>query len=159
MKIIITESQYKTLIESHTEKNSKPAAHFDALYGTELSWTYDFGDGLTSDDVWHMWVKCRDHGKCDSIDKLVERLPIIFPYYNVNKLDERQKFEIILGMASEFNPADIVNFAVHKVYADRNIEQHRLVKQLPPEVAYNLQWVLSSHSMDIIRNKFGINEV
>jgi hypothetical protein len=159
MNIILTESQYCKLLENQIEINSKPAVTFDSIYGTNLSQQYDFGDGLTSDDVWGMWVKCRDYDDCDDILELSNRLQTIFPYINTSKLTNKQKVEILMGMSSEFNAPDIVSFAVHKIYGDKNIEQKRLTKQLPPEVAYNLQWVLSQHSMDIIRSKFGINEI
>lgn len=159
MNILITESQYKKLIKKHREVNEKPSVNFDNLYGTELSQQYDFGDNLTSDDVWDMWVKCREDEDCTDILNLSERLATIFPYIDTNNLTTRQKIEILMGMASEYNPFDIVSFAVHKIYGDNNVEQKRLVKQLPPEVAYNLQWVLSQHSMDIVRSKFGINEI
>jgi hypothetical protein len=159
MNILITESQYNKLIKKHREINEKPSVRFDNLYGTKLSHQYDFGDNLTSDDVWDMWVKCRDEQDCDDILNLSKRVGVIFPYIDANKLKTKQKIEILMGMASEYNPFDIVSFAVHKIYADKNIEQKRLEKQLPPEVAHNLQWVLSQHSMDIVRTKFGINEI
>lgn len=159
MNILITESQYKKLVKKHRETNEKPSVNFDNLYGTELSQQYDFGDNLTSDDVWDMWVKCREDEDCTDILNLSERLATIFPYIDTNNLTTRQKIEILMGMASEYNPFDIVSFAVHKIYGDNNVEQKRLIKQLPPEVAYNLQWVLSQHSMDIVRSKFGINEI
>lgn len=159
MVIQITETQYKRLIENHIESNDKPAVTFDNLYGTELSQQYSFGDGLTSDDVWGMWVKCRDFDNCDEILELTKRLPVIFPYIDSSKLTTRQKVEMLMGMSSEFNAFDIVSFVVHKIYGDKNIEQKRLEKQLPPEVAHNIQWVLSQHSMNIIRTKFGINEI
>lgn len=159
MNILITENQYNKLIKEQVEVNSKPAVTFDAIYGTNLSQQYDFGDDLTSDDVWAMWVKCRDFNDCDDILELANRLQTIFPYINTSKLTDRQKVEILMGMSSEFNAPDIVSFAVHKIYGDNNIEQKRLVKQLPREVAHNIQWVLSQHSMDIIRSKFGINEI
>jgi hypothetical protein len=84
---------------------------------------------------------------------------VIFPYVDANKLKTKQKVEVLMGMASEYNPFDIVSFAVHKIYADKNVEQKRLEKQLPREITRNIQWVLSQHSMDIIRAKFGINEI
>jgi hypothetical protein len=166
MNILITENQYNRLVKEQKEINSKPAVLFDTLYGTNLSQQYDFGDGLTSDDVWDMWVKCRgngwdgvEDGDCSDMEKLIERLGVIFPYINTGKLDTRQKVEILLGMASEYNPFDIVSFVVHKIYGHNNLEQKRLYKQLPREVENNIQWVLSQHSIDIIRAKFDINEI
>lgn len=159
MRIILTENQYKTLLENQKETNSKPAVHFDNIYGTDLSHRYDFGHDLSSDDVWDVWVECREFNRCEGIVALIHKLPKIFPYYDIKKLDDRQKVEVIMGMASEFNPADIVSFAVHKIYYSNNIEQKRLEKQLPKEVADNIRWVLSQESMEIIRNKFGVNEV
>lgn len=159
MNILITEDQYKKLIENHVETNSKPAVLFDSLYGTELSQQYDFGDNITSDDVWNMWARCRENEDCNDILELSERLQDIFPYIDTTKLNTREKIEVLMGMSSEYNAFDIVSFVVHKIYGSNNIEQKRLEKQLPPEVARNIQWVLSQHSMNIIRAKFGINEI
>ena len=159
MNILLTEDQYRRLIKKHREVNEKPSVKFDSLYGTDLSQQYEFGDNLTSDDVWDMWVKCRDDEDCGEILELTKRLDTIFPYVDTKKLTSRQKVEILMGMASEFNPFDIVSFAVHKIYGANNVEQKRLEKQLPPEVAYHLQWVLSQHSMDIVRAKFSVNEI
>jgi hypothetical protein len=159
MNILITESQYKKLVKKHRETNEKPSVNFDNLYGTELSQQYDFGNNLTSDDVWDMWVKCREDEDCIDILNLSERLTTIFPYIDTNNLTTRQKIEILMGMASEYNPFDIVSFAVHKIYGDNNVEQKRLVKQLPNEVADNIRWVLSPESIQQIRNKFDINEI
>ena len=139
--------------------NDKPSRRFDRIYGTNLSQKYDFGKDVSSDDIWDIWVKCRDNNECDAIAKLTRELPKLFPYYDTKKLSPRQKVEVILGMASEFNPSDIVYFAVHKVYFENNVEQQRLEKQLPPEVAANINWVLSPDTMEQIRNKFGINEI
>lgn len=159
MNIILTEDQYKRLILEDTEENFKAAVYFDKLYGTNLSHQYDFGPDLTSDGVWNMWAKCRNSGDCDELIKLVKNLQDMFPYYDVKKLTSDEKFELVMGMASEYNPADIVHFVVNKVYYENNVEQKRLEHQLPPEVADNIRWVLSPESMEQIRNKFGINEI
>ena len=160
MNILITESQYNKLIKKHVEINSKPAVIFDELYGTELAQQYDFGGDLTSDDVWNMWARCRENeNDCEDIVEMTKRLPVIFPYIDATKLTTREKVEVLMGMSSEYNAFDIVSFVVHKIYGSNNLEQKRLEKQLPPEVARNIQWVLSQHSMDIIRAKFGINEI
>jgi hypothetical protein len=160
MNILITESQYNKLIKKHVEINSKPAVIFDELYGTELAQQYDFGGDLTSDDVWTMWARCRENeNDCEDIIEMTKRLPVIFPYIDTTKLTTREKVEVLMGMSSEYNAFDIVSFVVHKIYGDNNLEQKRLEKQLPREVARNIQWVLSQHSMDIIRAKFGINEI
>ena len=159
MNILITESQYKKLVKKQIETNSKPSVVFDSLYGTELSQQYDFGNNLTSDDVWNMWVRCREDEGCDDILGLTNDLQKIFPYIDISKLNNQEKVEVLMGMASEYNAFDIVSFVVHKIYGRNNLEQKRLEKQLPPEVARNIQWVLSQHSMNIIRAKFGINEI
>jgi len=159
MNILLTEDQYTRLLENSTEINTKPSRYFDSLYGTNLSQTYDFGDNLTSDDVWDIWVRCRDNDDCNEISNLIKKLPTIFPYYNTRKLSPRQKVEIIMGMASEFSPSDIVYFSIHKVYYENNVEQKRLEKLLPPEVEDNIRWVLSPDSIKQIKDKFGIYEI
>lgn len=159
MKIILTESQYKRIIESTKEQNFKSAVYFDKLYGTNLSHRYDFGDGLDSDKVWDIWVECRDGGNCDNMKILIINLPKLFPYYDVTKLPANKRAEIIMGMASEYNPSDIIAFSVHGLTYANNIEQKRLEKQLPHKVADNIKWVLSPESIQHIRNKFGINEI
>lgn len=61
MNIVITEQQYRLLLENDQEVNTKPSRDFDEIYGTNLSQTYDFGNNLSSDDVWNLWVDCRDN--------------------------------------------------------------------------------------------------
>jgi hypothetical protein len=70
-----------------------------------------------------------------------------------------KRAEIIMGMASEYNPSDIIAFSVYGLTYENNIEQKRLEKQLPPEIGDKIGWVLSPDSIQHIRNKFGINEV
>ena len=159
MNILLTEAQYKRLVENNEEQNSKPSRYFDSIYGTSLSHTYDFGGKLTSDDVWSIWSKCRDNDDCDDMAQLIKNLPNSFPYYDVKKLSPRQKAEMIMGMASEYSPSDIVYFVVHKVYYENNVEQKRLEKLLPPEVEDNIRWVLSPESIEQIRNRFEIHEI
>lgn len=159
MNILVTESQYIKLIKERTEENFKSATYFDNLYGTSLSHQYNFGDSLTSDDVWDIWVECRDNGKCGKMKKLMINLQKYFPYYDISRLNGEKRAEIIMGMASEYNPADIVSFTVHGLTYGDNIEQKRLEKQLPNEVADNIRWVLSPESIQQIRNKFDINEI
>lgn len=145
--------------ENSKEINSKPSREFDKIYGTNLSQTYNFPKDLSSDEIWDIWVNCRDNSNCGGIVDLIKQLPKLFPYYDIKKLTPRQKVEVIMGMASEYNPSDIVYFAVHKVEYGQNTEQKRLEKMLPPEVVKNINWVLSPDSMEQIRNKFGINEI
>lgn len=159
MNILITENQYKMVLEAHREENFKSAVRFDTLYGTNLSHQYNFGSKLSSDDIWDIWVDCRELGKCEKMKTLMLRLQDFFPYYNLNKIPFEKRAEIIMGMASEYSPSDIVSFSVHGITYENNVEQKRLEKQLPPEVAKNINWVLSSDSIQQIRNKFGINEI
>lgn len=159
MNIIITESQYNRLLKEDKEVNFKSAAFFDLLYGTELSHKYNFPANLSSDDVWDIWVECRNGGDCGKMEALIIALPKFFPHYDISELNARKRAEIIMGMASEYNPSDIIAFTIHGINYENNIEQKRLEKQLPPEVVKNIRWVLSPDSIQQIRNKFGINEI
>lgn len=159
MNILITENQYTKLLKEYVEENFKSATYFDSLYGTKLSHRYDFPNKLSSDDVWDIWVNCRDNQNCDDMKRLIIELPKLFPYYDVTKLSTNKRAEIVMGMASEYNPADIVAFTIHGLTYGDNIDQKRLEKQLPNEVADNIRWVLSPESIQHIRNKFDINEI
>jgi hypothetical protein len=159
MNILLTENQYIRLIKEYKEENFKSAVYFDSLYGTKLSHQYDFGPNLTSDDVWDIWVECRNGGDCTKMRELMANLQQYFPFYDVSKLDGEKRAEIIMGMASEYNPSDIISFSVYGITYEHNVEQKRLQKQLPPEIVYNIRWVLSQDSIQQIRNKFGINEI
>lgn len=159
MNILLTESQYKKLIGEHKEENFKSAVVFDGLYGTQLSHQYDFGPNLTSDDVWDIWAECRDGGNCEEMKLLMVNLQRFFPYYDLSKISFQKRAEIIMGMASEYNPSDIISFSVQGITYEHNVEQKRLEKQLPPEIAKNINWVLSPDSIQHVRNKFGINEI
>lgn len=159
MNILITENQYKKLLKEYQEENFKSAVYFDELYGTNLSYKYDFPAKLNSDDIWDIWVDCRSNGKCEKMKALIIGLQKMFPYYDVSDLSPEKRAEIIMGMASEYNPSDIVAFSIYGITYENNIEQKRLEKQLPPEVAKNINWVLSPDSIQQIRNRFGINEI
>jgi hypothetical protein len=159
MNILITENQYKKLLKEHKEENFKSAVYFDSLYGTNLSHKYFFGKNVTSDDVWNIWSECRDGGNCDEMKDLMVRLQEFFPHYDLTKIPFENRAEIIMGMASEYNPSDIVAFSIHGITYENNVEQKRLEKQLPTEVADNIRWVLSPDSIQQIRNKFGVNEI
>lgn len=157
MKILITESQYKKLAK--TIPNNKPAKNFDELYGTNLSQEYDLSP-YTEDEIWGRWMEYSNMGEFNGDPKpfleTLKILPRAFPYVDVTKYDENVQTNIMLGMVSGFNPEDIYYFSILKVYAYKNVEQHELVKKLPPEVAYNIQWVLSPGSIEQIKNKFSI---
>jgi hypothetical protein len=63
---------------------------------------------------------------------------------------------ILQGMIARFNPFDIVYFAKHGVIYGSNVEQHKLMKDLPLGVGKHLKWVVSPETMQEIKNKFDI---
>lgn len=156
MKIVITESQFDDLMNP---PNDKPSKRFDELYGTNLSKKYDLSP-YTEDEIWRRWTDYSNLGKFDGdIKPFIETLKILpkaFPYVDVTKYDIDTQKDIMLGMVSNYNPDDIIHFAINKIYAYKNIEQKILQQQLPSGVAHNIQWVLSPSSIQQIKNKFGI---
>ena len=153
MKIIITEDQFRAVFKRSPIPNHKPAVEFDKKYGTELAGHYDFSP-YTEDDIWNFWLDCRDNDDCDNFKKTFEILPKAFPYINMYKLTGGDKRDLILGMVSGFNPADIVWFTVKGVKAYMNIEQKELEGKLPNGVRFG--WVLSPESLQQVREKFEI---
>lgn len=156
MRIIITEDQLKNIVESQKPSlSSHPSEDFDKLYGTKLSKRYDFSP-YTEKELQHKWDMAVHHDKRKEFESCFPVIKTAFPYVDYKKLNDQNKYDILCGMLSRFNPEDIVHFAVHRVYGFMNVEQHRLAKQLPPEVAYNMQWVMSPHTQNLIKAKFSI---
>jgi hypothetical protein len=157
MKILLTESQHKSLIKKIP--NDKPSKNFDDLYGTKLSHKYDLSP-YTEDEIWGRWMEHSNMGNFDgNLKPFLETLKILpkaFPYIDLTKYDENIKTDVMLGMVSGFNPEDIYYFSILGVKGYMNKEQKELEKKLPPEVAYNIQWVLSPGSIEQIKNKFSI---
>lgn len=157
MKMIINEEQHHDLMKNIP--NDKPAKRFDELYGTNLSHKYDLSP-YTEDEIWDRWLLFVEYGSFNGDPKpfyeTLKILPKAFPYVDVSKLDIDTKKDIMLGMVSGYNPEDIYFFAIQKVYFYMNKEQKELMDKLPPEVAHNLQWVLSPGSIEQIKNKFSI---
>ena len=141
MRIIITENQWKSLLEGRSEDdNFKTAEEFDKLFGTDLSHKYDLSP-YTEDEIWGYFVKCRsgDDDGCKLFKKSFMIIPKAFPYIDTTKLNNETKKDIMLGMVSGYNPEDIYHFSINKVPAYRNVEQKKLEHELPYEVVRHLQ--------------------
>lgn len=144
MNILLTESQYQILLENVANENFKPARHFDEKYGTNLSRTYNFGNGMSSDDVWVIAKKCFMDNQCSEIGELAKNLDdTIFPYKGVQNLDIETKIDVIMGMASELNYDDIVYFAIREIKHFNNIDVNRTLEKLPEEINADINWVIS----------------
>jgi hypothetical protein len=144
MNILLTESQYQILLENTANENFKPARFFDEKYGTNLARTYDFGSGMSSDDIWIVARKCFMEDQCHEIIELAKGLDdSIFPYKGVQNLDDDTKVDIIMGMASELNFDDIVYFAIKGVKHFMNTDVNRVLDKLPDEVNADINWVVS----------------
>lgn len=159
-KDILEDKDWESIFgKDRTWHNDKPALNFDKMYGTQLSQEYDFSP-YTEDEIWARWCRYSNYGNFNGDPKpFIETLKILpkaFPYIDVTKYDKEVQKNIMLGMVSGFNPEDIYYFSVLKVMAYKNIEQKKLEEKLPPEVARNIQWVLSPGSIQIIKDKFSI---
>jgi hypothetical protein len=157
MKVVITESQAsRLLLEYNRKDNVKPAVIFDNKYGMFLSKKYDLSP-YNDDELWAEWIGCLwDEIGCDEIYHKLHIVEKAFPYYKTKNLDRDTKLDILLGMVSGYNPEDIINFSIKGIMYKDNIEQHELENKLPPKVADDLDWVLSPHSIKIIKERFGI---
>jgi hypothetical protein len=140
---------------SHHNINDMPAYNFDKLYGTNISKKYDFLN-YTEEEIWGYWLKCRDGEGCHDFVKVFKILPTIFPFISFKDKSDDMKSMILQGMIARFNPFDIVYFAKHGVIYGSNVEQHKLMKDLPLGVGKHLKWVVSPETMQEIKNKFDI---
>lgn len=138
--------------------NEKITRKFDEQWGTNLSQTYNFGNGLSSDDVWELLQRCIYEKKgctAKKKDKLVEiiaSLPEIFPYAETDDLDFWDKIDVVAGMASEFNSDDIIWYSIDGIKGYMNKEQNDLEKkypELPP-----IYWVTSPKTISKIKKHF-----
>lgn len=156
MRIIITEDQLKNVVDSQKPSlSSHPAEDFDRLYGTKLSMRYDFTP-YTEKELQHRWDMAVHHDKRKEFEECYPVIKTGFPYVEYKKLNDGNKYDILCGMLSRYNPDDIIHFSIHGVKGYMNVEQHRLKKILPPEVAYKMQWVMSPHTLNLIKTKFSI---
>lgn len=151
MNLVITESQFRRILEGR-HSNFKPAREFDKIYGTTLGQTYNFGDKITSDDVWDMLQDCYDYDDCDNLRSLVNDLDeSMFPYPNVENLDISTKIDIIQGMASELNFDDVVHFAIKKKTGLTDKKFNKFYNNLKINQQDHLQWIASPKSLKVIK--------
>jgi hypothetical protein len=156
MKLIITEGQYnELLVNKSVNENFKPAEFFDKIYGTNLAQKYNFSP-LTEKIIWKSWLKCRDTEDCEDFYMSFHFLPKIFPYVDYSNIDSHILYNIMHGVLSGFNTHDIIRFSVNKIPYWKNTAQKKLEKQLPEDVLKNINWVLSPHTIKIIKKRFSI---
>lgn len=155
MKILIRESQFQRIIESELD-NYKPSKEFDRIYNTSLSQVWDFGDGLTSDDVWDFFRNCSDNEKCDELNNLILRLnEKMFPFPNVQDLPYETKGTIIAGMASELNFDDIVHFTIYnRKGTDKSVR--KFYNLLNRKQQSEVQWVPSPSTTKTIKKVYNL---
>lgn len=151
MSVKFTKSQLRMLVENEFF-NYKPAREFDKVYGTNLGQSWDFGNDLTSDDVWDLIQKCHLSDDCQEIFSLVDDLDEnIFPYLGVNKLSLSKKMQILSGMASELNFDDIVHFVIKNQngLTDKNFD--KFYKKLTNKQKNDVQWISSPKTLQVIK--------
>lgn len=155
--IVGIDYRYKEQInEGYDHRINHMASYiFDKLYGTNLSKQYDFGQ-YTEEEIWKYWLKCRDEKDCKQFIKSFEILPTSFPYVDFSKVDNDFKSKVLQGMVSRYNPFDIIYFINGGVTHEDNIEQKKLIDMLPLGNMKRFGWLLSPHSIEIIKNKFDI---
>ena len=152
MNILITENQFNLILEAQEEENFKPARYFDKIHRTNLSQTYDFGNGLSSNEVWKIVKECIDNQNCEELETLAKNLTFKqFPLKGVEKLPIDQKIDIILGMASELNVDDIIHFTVRGIKHFNNVEVNRFLDTLPQDIYDGINWVMSPETLKRVK--------
>lgn len=137
--------------------NEKITRDFDKKWGTNLAESYDFGNGLSSDQVWDLLESCvYDNGVCtnkkrNKLIEVIDLLPESFPFADTSNLDINNKIDIIAGMASEFNHHDIIWFSIDGIKGYMNKDQKKLESKLPD---VNIYWVASPYTLNEIRKHF-----
>lgn len=155
MILEITKNQLRRLLE-HKYSNYKPSLEFDKIHGTSLSQKWDFGKGISTDDVWDIIQDCFLNRKCRKLSYLVEDLDeTIFPYPNVSSLSIEDKISIIQGMASELSYDDIVHFVIENKTGLTDKEFNRFYKKLTDNQKTEVQWIASPKTLKIIKNIYG----
>lgn len=157
MRYILTELQYQKLLESEYY-NFKPSREFDKIYGTNLSQTWDFGNDLTSDDVWDIIQICIEEDECDEFNNLIDRLDeSMFPYPGVENLSLKTKYGILQGMASEFNYDDIVHFVIDDKTGITDKDFDEFYKKLSKKEKNHVQWISSPKTTKIMKKVMNKN--
>lgn len=154
MNILLTEHQYNTLLENEVEENFKPARYFDKIHGTNIAQSYNFGDNLSSEDVWRISRDCFEKDDCSGIKELADRLNTeMFPLKGVEKLPLEIKVDIIMGMASELNIYDIYHFSVRGIKHYNNLEVNNFLDTLPQDIYDTISWVMSPETLKMVKGK------
>lgn len=143
MKVIITESQLKKLIEAKYF-NYKPARDFDSYYNSNIAQTYEFPGGLSSDDAWDVIQDCWEKRECVSLFALIQNLSEEhFPYPGVEYLEDEMKADILMGMASELNFDDVVHYAIKGQNGLHDKAFNKFHASQKPSIQNRLQWISS----------------
>lgn len=91
-------------------QNIKPQRVFDKKYNVVISGHYYFPFNLNEDTVWSIMTQDEySHLQKKLIDALNYNH---FPYQGIEKLNDKIKKEILLGMSSGFNFDDIIWWAI-----------------------------------------------
>jgi len=137
--------------------NYKPAVEFDKFFGTNLSQKYKFPDNLTDDEVWKIYVDCKDNDNYDKFDNILNKLDYsYFPYNGIELLSDDDKCSILLGMASGFNYDDIIWYTIDKMPHYKNKEVNDELKKIP-HIERKIEWVLSPKTLKKLKKQLNIH--
>jgi hypothetical protein len=128
-------------------QNDKPALIFDKKYHTDAGEVYIFPFGYTMDEVSKL-LHNQATSKKDSL-KLKELMDNLddswFPYKGIEKLGFDKKWDILFGMASGFNPDDIIWYSIEDKKANHRLSEklRNEIEDFSPQVENSMNWVIS----------------
>jgi hypothetical protein len=128
-------------------QNDKPALIFDKKYHTDAGEVYIFPFGYTMDEVSELLHNQATSKKSrlklkDLMDNLDDSW---FPYKGIEKLDFNKKWDVLFGMASGFNPDDIIWYSIEDKKASHRLSEklRNEIEDFSPQVESSMNWVIS----------------
>lgn len=136
------------------DNNEMLAKEFDSKYGTNISKEYDFPFRYTANQVWKMFADNYNHKENEEEwVRLVNNIDKHFPYADLTDMPFDIKEKIALGMASTFNPDDIIWFAVKGIKGFMNPIKDE-VSAFEKKHDIIIPWVLSPKTFEKIKKHF-----
>ena len=143
--------------------NFKPSLLFDRKHGTSISKKYRFPFDYSEDKIWRIINACIENNTeegCADLGKVFDKFDEkYFPVEGLGTKDFMTKYEILMGMASNFNEDDIIAYSItdHTDEALEKLEED--FNDLEDQLDFTLQWKPSQQTVDKIRKELKLENL
>lgn len=152
-------------LENHKFRNDKPARNIDEKYGTKISQQYKLPGGLTSDTLWILtqiyfhdcYTKDAKQRGETYLKKIYHEICKTYPVFSGY---DNRFWDILGGIASEFNEADIIDFLKpNGGWGDRPQRYQMKCRKLEHETGIDLNYVPSNQTLNSLCKHFNLVDI